>query len=45
MKAGYGSFKEVKGMTAREVLQAINYEDFVSTYERAYLKQAENENS
>lgn len=45
MKAGYGNLKEVKEMTAREVLQALYYEDFVSNYERAYLKKVENENS
>lgn len=45
MKAGYGSLKEVREMTAREVLQAVYYEDFISNYEDAYLKRAENESS
>jgi hypothetical protein len=38
VKAGYGSLKEVKEMTAREVLQALNYEVFLSDYERAYFE-------
>ena len=38
VKAGYGSLGEVKQMTAREVLQALNYEDFLADYESAYLE-------
>ena len=38
VKAGYGSYEEVKKMNAREVLQAINYEKFCVDYENSYLE-------
>lgn len=38
VKAGYGSLKEVKEMTTREVLQALNYEKFISEYESTTLQ-------
>lgn len=38
VKVGYGSLKEVKEMTAREVLQALNYEKFLNDYESAYVE-------
>ncbi len=38
VKAGYGSLAEVKEMDAREVLQAIHYENFQADYENAYLE-------
>jgi len=38
VKAGYGNFFEVQQMTAREVIQALNYEDFLSEYERTFLE-------
>lgn len=38
-KAGYaGSLNHAKEMTAREVLQALNYETFCNQYEQAYLE-------
>jgi len=38
VKAGYGSLREVKEMTAREVLQAMNYETFCNDYEAAAME-------
>ena len=38
VKSGYGSLKEVKEFDARTVLQALNYEKFVSDYESAYME-------
>ena len=38
VKAGYGSLKEVKEMTTREVLQALNYEKFIGEYESTTLE-------
>ncbi len=38
VKAGYGTLREVREMTAREVIQALNYEKFRSDYERAYME-------
>ena len=38
VKAGYGNFFEVQQMTAREVIQALSYEDFLSDYERTFLE-------
>lgn len=38
VKAGYGPLSEVKKMTAREVLQALAYEHFVTDYENAYVE-------
>jgi hypothetical protein len=37
VKSGYGTLKEVKEMTAREVLQALAYEKFLSDYEEEYF--------
>lgn len=45
VKAGYGSFGEVKKMSAREVVQALHYEGFISDYEQEYLRINENEHS
>ena len=33
---GLGDFYTVQKMTAREVLQALNYENFISEYELAF---------
>jgi hypothetical protein len=38
VKAGYGSLREVQEMNAREVLQALHYENFLSDYEAAYFE-------
>jgi hypothetical protein len=38
VKAGYGSISQVKEMTAREVIQALNYESFLGDFEKAYLE-------
>lgn len=38
MKLGYGSLNQVKEMNAREVIQALNYDRFLSDYEGAYLE-------
>lgn len=38
VKAGYGSMEDVKNMNAREVLQALYYEKFLSDYEAAYME-------
>jgi len=37
-KVGYGSVNEIKEWNAREVIQALYYEKFVSDYEAAYLE-------
>ena len=36
VKMGLGDFYTVQKMTAREVLQALNYENFISEYELAF---------
>lgn len=38
VKAGYGPLSEVKKMTAREVLQALCYEKFLTDYEDSYVE-------
>lgn len=38
MEAGYGSLAEVRELTAREVLQALNYLEFRADYEAKYLE-------
>jgi len=38
VKSGYGSLKEVQEMTARTVIQALNYESFLSDYEAAFME-------
>ena len=38
VKSGYGSLREVKEMTAREVMQALHYETFLENYESSYLE-------
>lgn len=35
VKGGYGSLSEVKKMDAREVIQALAYENFLIDYENA----------
>lgn len=37
-KAGYGSLNELKEWSAREVLQALNYEKFLGDYESSFLE-------
>jgi len=37
-KLGFGSYNEVIELDARVVLQALNYEDFISDYESAYME-------
>jgi hypothetical protein len=34
---GYGSLREVKEMTAREVIQALYYDTFLNEYEAEYI--------
>lgn len=38
VKAGYGSYQQVKEMNTREVLQAICYEKYWSDYESTYME-------
>jgi len=38
VKAGYGNFFEVQNMTAREVMQALYYEKFLTDYEQAFFE-------
>lgn len=38
VKSGYGSFEEVSRMSAREVIQAVHYENFISDYESSYME-------
>lgn len=38
VKAGYGSIEEVQKMTARQTLQALAYESFLSDYEAAFVE-------
>lgn len=38
VKSGYGSFEEVSRMNAREIIQAVHYENFVSDYESSYVE-------
>lgn len=38
VKAGYGSLNEVSSMTAREVIQALHYEKFMTDFESAYIE-------
>lgn len=40
---GYGTLAEVKQLTAREVLQAIAYDEFLSDYEAAYVEMNRND--
>lgn len=37
-KAGYGSLNEVEEFDARKMLQILNYENFISDYESAFLE-------
>lgn len=37
-KAGYGSVNEIEKWDVRKVLQALNYEKFVSDYEHAHME-------
>lgn len=36
VKLGYGTLIQVREMNAREVLQALHYEDFLAEYEAAF---------
>jgi hypothetical protein len=38
VKLGYGSLREVETMDARQVLQALHYEEFCGDYESAYAE-------
>jgi hypothetical protein len=38
VKAGYGTVEDIRKMTSREVIQAINYEKFIIDYEEAYIE-------
>jgi hypothetical protein len=42
VKAGYGSYEEVKKLDARIVLQALNYEVFLIDYENALYESGKN---
>lgn len=37
-KAGYGSISQIEKWDARKVIQALNYEKFISDYESAYIE-------
>lgn len=37
-KAGYGSLNEVMEMDARKIIQLINYEQYCSDYESAWME-------
>ena len=41
VKAGYGTWEEVNRMNAREVLQALFYEKYLSDYEGAYYDRSQ----
>lgn len=41
-KAGYGTVAEIKEWNAREVLQAIHYEEFQADYENTYVEMNRN---
>lgn len=43
VKAGYGKLEDVRKMNAREVIQALYYEKFISDYQTAYMKMRTNE--
>ena len=38
VRYGYGSLKEVREFDAREVLRILQYENFISDYQEAYLQ-------
>ena len=35
VKAGYGSLRDIREMSAREVMQALHYEGYLNDYEAA----------
>lgn len=37
-KAGYGTIEDIKRMNAREVIQAMAYENYLSDYQEAMLE-------
>ena len=43
MKLGYGTLEQVKNFTAREVIQILKYEDFISNYERIVVERQKND--
>lgn len=43
VKAGYGTLEEVRKLNARDVIQALHYESFLSSYEAAYVEMVKNE--
>jgi len=38
VKAGFGNLEDAKKMNSREVLQALNYEGFLSDFQSEYLE-------
>lgn len=43
VKLGYGSLEEVKQFTAREVIQILKFEEFVSNYEKIVIDRQKND--
>ena len=43
VKLGYGTLEQVKNFTAREVIQILKYEDFISNYERIVVERQKND--